>query len=56
VGGEVMVVQRWVTEEDRQLTQKQDEFTSAEAQEALKRKAAVAQARPLHSRLNMGPF
>ncbi|KAJ1478026.1 hypothetical protein T484DRAFT_1818957 [Baffinella frigidus] len=45
VGGEVLVVQRWVTEEERQLTAKQDEFTSAEAQEALKRKAAVAQAR-----------
>ena len=47
VGGEVLTVQRWVTDEERQLTSKQDEFTSAEAQEALKRKAAIAQGRKL---------
>ena len=46
IGGEELTVYRWVTDTPRQLSRKA-EFTSQDAQEALKRKAAIAQGRKL---------
>eukprot|EP00802_Teleaulax_amphioxeia_P023012 Tamp_23530.p1 GENE.Tamp_23530~~Tamp_23530.p1 ORF type:complete len:210 (-),score=43.75 Tamp_23530:240-869(-) len=46
IGGEELTVWRWVTDTARQLSRKA-EFTSHDAQEALKRKAALAQGRKL---------
>uniref|UniRef100_A0A7S4PI88 Uncharacterized protein n=1 Tax=Guillardia theta TaxID=55529 RepID=A0A7S4PI88_GUITH len=47
IGGEEIHIMKWVTDTARKLSSKEESFTSAEAQEALKRKAALAQGRKL---------